>query len=132
MAMAPSELQQLWRLCFDSEEGSETAAVLGSDTVAASDAVAVVASDALDCLDDDAALLELGRLTSMLVPQIVWLRREPADAMLKDRLRALGFVPAGNFAERFAYAYDLARSNQPREWNSPENWANPSQFNKRW
>ena len=126
------EHARLWQLCFDTDDGSDGVLALGRDQIAAGEARAVLVSAADFDGDDAAVLAELGRLTSMLVPQIVWLRAEPVEAVTRERLRALGFVPAGAFDDAFAYAYDLARSNQPRDWNTPEHWANPAQFNKRW
>lgn len=128
--MNPAEIERLWQLCFGSTEGSP--AIAASDAGAATGVDAVLLIEALDSHDDAAALAALGRITARLVPQVVWLRDSPADLVQKDALRALGFEPAGAFGDRFAYAYDLARANQPRDWNTPHNWANPSQFSKRW
>ncbi|MEL7536307.1 MAG: DUF6231 family protein [Pseudomonadota bacterium] len=133
--MNPSDVRRLWQLCFDSEEGAAGARELAADTklepLVASGGAIVVAGF-FDDRDDRDALTELARLRSRLVPQIVWLRAEPAAQTLQTELLALGFDPAGAFEDRFAYAYDLARCNQPRDWNNAEHWANPTQFKKRW
>ncbi|MEM1263208.1 MAG: DUF6231 family protein [Pseudomonadota bacterium] len=128
--MEAARVQVLWQHCFGNTDGADDVAELGPNESPTDGAVVVAAS--YDALDDDAAVQALGQLTSRLVPQIVWLRPEPASQRLQAELLALGFEPAGAFADRFAYSYDISRANQPREWNTPENWANPSQFNKRW
>ncbi|MEM8982068.1 MAG: DUF6231 family protein [Pseudomonadota bacterium] len=128
--MNSGRVQALWQHCFGSTDGADDVTELGPTDIPAGGAVVIAAG--YDALDDHEAITALGRLTSRLVPQIVWLRSSPAHQGLHAQLLALGFEPAGAFADRFAYSYDIARANRPREWNTPENWANPNQFNKRW
>ncbi len=146
MASAPPALEpivKLWEQSFGNAEGCESVCRLGQALpgIAASlpeastdnaDVVPVIVTDVLDGASASTVQTTLGRLVAKLLPQIIWLRAEPADEALRNQLLALGFVSAGAFHGRFAYAYDLAMANQPREWNSPEHWANPDQFHKRW
>lgn len=72
--------------------------------------------------------LLLGRLKNLHAPRIlVTLAGEPPAS----RLRALAFEPTGE--DGTVWVHDIDRYNRQRDWNSPENWAHPENFDKyRW
>lgn len=75
----------------------------------------------------------LGRLRDIHVRRLL-VTGEAADRMSPGDMLALGFegypYPDG---PRRAYLYDRDSYNREREWNSPENWAHPDNFDKyRW
>ena len=76
-------------------------------------------------------LLELlAGLRNRLVPRILF---RPAAAVADDEahaLRALGFVARGR-SDAPLFDYDLDTTNAARDWNTPESWAHPGEFNKR-
>ena len=71
----------------------------------------------------------LGRLKNLHAPRVVLsLEAGPADAA---RLRALAFEPDGQAPS--LWVHDIDRYNRPREWNTPDDWAHPENFDKyRW
>jgi hypothetical protein len=85
----------------------------------------------LDLEDADEALL--GRLRDLHTRRLV-VSGAAAGLFEPRRMLALGFerhpspeAPCG------AYLYDRDSFNRVREWNSPEHWANPDNFDKyRW
>ena len=77
---------------------------------------------------DEVELL-LGRLKNLHAPRIVaWI---DAGEALAGRLRALAFEPDSEAPA--LWIHDIDRYNPRREWNSPDDWAHPENFDKyRW
>lgn len=83
----------------------------------------------LELATDDESLL--GRLRDLHTRRLL-----VCDAAARHfeprRMLALGFEHHAG-ADGAAYLYDRDRFNRERDWNSPENWANPDNFDKyRW
>lgn len=75
----------------------------------------------------------LGRLRDLHTRRLL-VAGEAARRFEPRRMLALGFErhPSPD-ADGGAYLYDRDSFNREREWNSPENWANPENFDKyRW
>ncbi len=75
----------------------------------------------------------LGRLRDLHARRILITGDAAARFAPRDML-ALGFENhAGRAGAQRSYLYDRDAYNRAREWNSPENWANPDNFDKyRW
>lgn len=85
----------------------------------------------LDLAAADESLL--GRLRDLHTRRLL-VAGEAARRFEPRRMRALGFEhhPSPD-ADGGAYLYDRDSFNREREWNSPDNWANPENFDKyRW
>ncbi len=85
----------------------------------------------LDLAAADESLL--GRLRDLHTRRLV-VAGEAVRHFEPRRMLALGFEhhPSPD-AQDGAYLYDRDSFNREREWNSPENWANPENFDKyRW
>lgn len=82
---------------------------------------------------DDRAQL-LGRLRDLHARRLLVMEPALPGTVLAEML-ALGFerhTPEEGPGEA-VYLYDVDRFNEKREWNSPEDWANPENFDKyRW
>ncbi len=84
-----------------------------------------------DAVRERALLLLLGRLKNVHAPRIVLQLDERPGAELRDALLELAFEPDAETAE--LWIHDIDRYNPQREWNTPEHWANPENFDKyRW
>lgn len=75
----------------------------------------------------------LGRLRDLHTRRLL-VAGEAARRFDPRRMLALGFEHhASPESDGGAYLYDRDRFNREREWNSPDNWANPENFDKyRW
>ena len=74
----------------------------------------------------------LARLRDQLAGRVlVKVGGSGVDGAVSRHLRALGYLPLDGMPGYFGF--DLASYNPPRDWNTPEYWANPENFDRyRW
>ncbi|MEJ2514826.1 MAG: DUF6231 family protein [Gammaproteobacteria bacterium] len=84
-----------------------------------------------ETLEGRGLVLVLGRLKNVHAPRIALELAVSPPAGLRNALLDLAFEPDAEAED--LWVHDIDRYNPQREWNNPDNWANPENFHKyRW
>jgi hypothetical protein len=85
-------------------------------------------------LDTRAATELVGRLKNLHADRFLLLVDPGRSSLDRDTLLALALAPLEHLDDgREAWLYDIDRYNPEREWNNPQDWAHPENFEKfRW
>lgn len=73
----------------------------------------------------------VGRLKNLHAPRFLLLADLVRSSLDRDALLALALRPAGALDDDLAlWLYDVDRYNPERNWNNPDDWAHPENFDK--
>jgi hypothetical protein len=73
----------------------------------------------------------IGRLKNLHAPRFLVLADLVRSSLGRDALLALALRPAGALEDDLAlWLYDVDRYNPERDWNNPDDWAHPENFDK--
>ncbi|HUG99421.1 MAG TPA: DUF6231 family protein [Gammaproteobacteria bacterium] len=93
-----------------------------------------IVSELVERLDVPTAETVLGRLKNLHTDRFVLLADPARSCLGRDALLALALAPSERLDDgRIAWCYDIDRYNPERDWNNPEDWAHPKNFDRfRW